>query len=97
VAFDGFDGAADVLDVARLRAARGDDDAEPLRAVGGGGLRALDDGLLGQQFIFFDRSFGNLRLRAVTAIFRANAALRVQQNAYFDAIAEVRFAHAARG
>jgi hypothetical protein len=94
IVFDAADGGAQVLDVAGLRAARRDDDAKTLGAVGRRFVGALDDGVFRQELVFFDGRFGNLRLRAVAAIFRADAALRVQQNAHFDAPSEVGFAHA---
>src|SRR6185437_2826520 len=62
-----------------------------------GALRCIEDLLTSEQRILLDVRGGNLRLRAIMAIFRAESALRIQQEVQPYLVGPVVPAHAIRG
>src|SRR5260370_34163062 len=85
-----------MLDVGGRRSAHAGDHAVAARAVCNRDSGAFEELLDALHFVNRDVGFRDARLRAIAAIFRADAALDITQHADLHAIAETRLAHLAR-
>src|SRR5260370_22172036 len=85
-----------MLDVGGRRSAHAGDHAVAAGAVCDGDSGAIHELLDALHFVNRDVGFRDARLRAIAAIFRADAALDITQHADLHAIAKTRLAHLAR-